>query len=346
MNMVKVCDGSRPILEIFIPTYNRVKYLRPCIESVLSQTYSDFRVIVLDNASEEDVASVVAAFNDERLSLISNKSNIGGPANILKAFDMASSEYVMVFHDDDFMHPQLLEAQLQILQTNENIVFVAPSVNMISDDSEMDKFYENADSSAHYKIFDSQTDFLDAHFSGHYLVGFGGVMYRTSATRKEKINIKRFGNIADRPFLVSLAALGKSVFLVFPNYNVRLHRGQDSLSASWGPCHEQEAAKFYLSISKKRKNNPYAISTARMLAQLYVVRKERPNVFKWLSELRRSELSHWSLVVYFLPVYTLRSIIVRLIRTLVPSLLIYHTKKRITRSNKLIVNSVGGDSVD
>lgn len=332
---------SAPILDIVIPTYNRVDYLKECLLSVLAQSFVNFRIIVLDNASEQDVASMVSSINDDRVSLISNSENIGGPANILKAFEMASSDFVMVFHDDDFMHPRLLEAQIEIFNLNEDIVFVAPSVNLISDHSRMSVFPQvQGNSSYVHQMFSSQTDFMDAHFSGRYVFGFGGVMYRTEAIKKEKLNIERFGNISDRPYLVSLAALGKCAFLVYPNYNVRTHQGQDSFSGSWGYHHEVEVAKFYLDISRSSKNNPYFSRIAKMLAQFYAVRRPRPPVTVWLKELDDSGLLHWTLLARFLPYYVLRNSVVRFLRSIAPALMGRYTQMRVSRGNYVTANSV------
>ena len=279
---------------------------------MLAQSFTDVELVVLDNASEDDVATVVARFDDKRLRMISNSQNIGGPANVLKAFEISSSEFVMIFHDDDVMHPHLLETQVEILKKDEDVVFVAPSVNLISEDADMDKFSNSRNKPSVQHKFYSQGEFLDAHFSGRYLVGFGGVMYRTSIIKREKLNIQRFGNIADRPYLVSLSGLGKSVFLVYPNYNVRMHDGQDSGSRSWNYKHEIEAAKYYLSLSKKTDKNPYYFSILKMLAQLHVVRPDRPKLFTWMSELKSAGLLHWSLVSYLLPYYYLRSCVVKI----------------------------------
>ena len=63
--MSSAMSMSKPSLQIIIPTYNRVRYLEPCIRSVLAQSFTDFELVVLDNASEDDVATVVARFDDK-----------------------------------------------------------------------------------------------------------------------------------------------------------------------------------------------------------------------------------------------------------------------------------------
>lgn len=328
-----------PILEIFIPTYNRVDYLRECLSSVLAQSFKDFRIIVLDNASEQDVAGMVADIKDDRVRLISNPTNIGGPANISRAFEMASADFMMVFHDDDFMHPRLLESQIKLFQDHEDVVFVVPSVNLVLDKDRMPEFAQDQGDDSVYELFSSQADFLDAHFSGRYLFGFGGVMYRTAATKKERLNMERFANICDRPYLVGLTALGGSAYLAWPNYNVRVHPEQDSSSGSWGYLHEIEVARFYLDISKKLNDNPYLSRITRMLAQFYAVRSPRPPLRTWLKKLRDAGLLHWSLMARYLPYYVLRNSAVRLLRSMAPSLVWRYTQMRVAHGNNQVANS-------
>ena len=104
MNMVKSCDDTRPNLEIFIPTYNRVKYLRQCLESVLSQTHSDFRVIILDNASDEDVDEVMNDYGKSIKELAA--ANIFPGDMLLKNFGVTRHGRV-VFYDYDEIQPLL-----------------------------------------------------------------------------------------------------------------------------------------------------------------------------------------------------------------------------------------------
>src|SRR5262245_47369265 len=71
---------------IVIPTFNRSELLRTSLGSVLSQDHSDFRVIVLDNASSDATEAVVQSFASLRVTYIRNERNIGMTANLNRAF--------------------------------------------------------------------------------------------------------------------------------------------------------------------------------------------------------------------------------------------------------------------
>ena len=66
-------NGNNPNFSICIPNYNYGKYIGDTLKSVLSQTYQNFEVIVVDNASTDDSLEVVKSFKDDRIKLFINK---------------------------------------------------------------------------------------------------------------------------------------------------------------------------------------------------------------------------------------------------------------------------------
>ena len=86
---------------VAIPTYNRAHYLPEAIESVLAQTFQDFELLILDNASTDNTPELVKSFKDERIRYVRNQTNIGMFGNCNKALELARGEYVIIFHDDD-----------------------------------------------------------------------------------------------------------------------------------------------------------------------------------------------------------------------------------------------------
>ena len=79
-------NQSQCLLDVYIITYNRAKYLRESIKSVLAQTYSNFELTILDNCSTDETADIVREFNDNRLKYIKHERNLGAWGNICYAF--------------------------------------------------------------------------------------------------------------------------------------------------------------------------------------------------------------------------------------------------------------------
>src|ERR1700690_1971582 len=103
-----------PKVSVFLTSFNHAKYLRGSIDSVLHQTFSDFELIILDDASTDDSWQIIQSYSDPRIQTFRNKTNLGG--YFPGAFPgMASAEYIAVHHSDDLWEPEKLEKQVPFL---------------------------------------------------------------------------------------------------------------------------------------------------------------------------------------------------------------------------------------
>jgi glycosyltransferase involved in cell wall biosynthesis len=109
------------MVSIITTTYNRTHYLKQAIESALKQTYPHFEMIVSDDASTEDVESVVAGFKDPRLRYRRNETNLGMCANICAALQEARGEFFAYLNDDDMWEPTFLEKVVAPMMQNPEI---------------------------------------------------------------------------------------------------------------------------------------------------------------------------------------------------------------------------------
>jgi len=113
--MTRVEDN--PTVSVVIPTYNRAHLLGGAIQSVLSQTYQDFELIVVDDGSTDDTEEVVRSFSDERLRHIrleENSRTAAVPRNT--GIKIATGEYLAFLDSDDEWLPQKLEKQVKAFE--------------------------------------------------------------------------------------------------------------------------------------------------------------------------------------------------------------------------------------
>lgn len=112
------------LISIIVPVYKVEVYLRRCVESVLSQTYKDWELILVDDGSPDNCPQICDdyALKDCRIKVI-HKEN-GGQADARNhGLDVASGAYVMFLDSDDYIHPNMLNAMLNVsLQENADIV--------------------------------------------------------------------------------------------------------------------------------------------------------------------------------------------------------------------------------
>lgn len=118
------------MVSVIIPTYNRAYVIKKSIDSVLSQTYSDFELIIVDDGSTDNTKDIIEAYKDSRIKYV-YQENSGACAARNNGVLLAKGEYI-AFHDsDDTWLPDKLEKQIQAInETGADIV----SCQMITHD--------------------------------------------------------------------------------------------------------------------------------------------------------------------------------------------------------------------
>ena len=110
------------ICEIRIPTYKRPSLLQRAIESLITQTHTYWRAVIMDDSPEEEGKIVVEKFKDNRLQYAPNPHNLGCSGNINQAFSSKSllgGEYACVLEDDNWLLPTFLSENINSLRTHD-----------------------------------------------------------------------------------------------------------------------------------------------------------------------------------------------------------------------------------
>jgi glycosyltransferase involved in cell wall biosynthesis len=107
-----------PVVSVVIPSFNRGHCIKPCIESVLAQSYRDLEVIVIDDGSVDDTRDQVSSVSDARIRYIAHNQNRGGAAARNTGIRKSQSEFIAFLDSDDRWTPDKLEKQLQLLRMN------------------------------------------------------------------------------------------------------------------------------------------------------------------------------------------------------------------------------------
>ncbi len=98
-----------PLFSVIIPLYNKEAYIQQTVESVLQQTYSDFELLIVNDASTDKSVSVVSQISDPRIQLIENPKNMGLSATRNHGISKASGAIIALLDADDVWLPTFLE---------------------------------------------------------------------------------------------------------------------------------------------------------------------------------------------------------------------------------------------
>jgi glycosyltransferase involved in cell wall biosynthesis len=109
---------EEPRVTVIIPSYNHEAFIGDAIRSVLAQTRTDFRLLVVDDASRDRTYEEVTHFEDPRIHTIRNARNMGLGPSLARAMDGISTEFVALLNSDDVFYPRRLEHCLAQLEEN------------------------------------------------------------------------------------------------------------------------------------------------------------------------------------------------------------------------------------
>ncbi|MEL6471739.1 MAG: glycosyltransferase [Cyanobacteria bacterium J06623_4] len=132
-------SSASPKVSVCVPTYNRAEILPYAVESVLGQTYSDFELLICDDASPDHTAEVVAGWDDPRIRYIRHPENIKRSRNMRSGYEAAKGEYFIKFDDDDALTPTFLEKTVAVLDAHAEVDFVCSDHWVINARNERDE---------------------------------------------------------------------------------------------------------------------------------------------------------------------------------------------------------------
>jgi glycosyltransferase involved in cell wall biosynthesis len=130
-----------PKVSICIPQYNRCESLRVVLGDILSQTFQDFELIIVDDVSTDQTIEVVSGFNDSRIKYFRNDHNLGLYPNFNRCLELAHGEYVAIYHNHDRYDPTIVQKSVEILDCYPEIGFIHTGTVTKRQYSENDHFF-------------------------------------------------------------------------------------------------------------------------------------------------------------------------------------------------------------
>lgn len=123
---------NAPTVSVLMPVYNAQRFLKRAIESVLSQTFTDFEFLIINDGSTDTSVTIIESFQDPRIRLVHNEKNSGVIDTLNKGISLAKGKYIARMDADDICLPERFEKQVHYLDHHSEIAVVAARVMQIT----------------------------------------------------------------------------------------------------------------------------------------------------------------------------------------------------------------------
>ncbi len=240
-------------IQIFIATHNRANLIVESLESILNQTAGVKEITVLDNDSTDNTYEVVSKYADRGVKYIKTYGFLG---NFNKAQEIANKEFVMLFHDDDILHPKYIELAINLLNKENNLSIITTRYTEFKNNNVPTISQEISDK---VYIFKDQKEFAEFLYYKE-IVAYATAIYKTKYFKICPIEYEKYSKFNDWPFMVKIAKYGKSaIFADLNMFYIRKHCGQDTCTSTNTPSIEQSINwdlffKKALKVDKSAKN--------------------------------------------------------------------------------------------
>lgn len=210
-------------LDVFIPTFNRPGLVEKCVKSVLSQSYSDFNIIVSDNSNNSSTEELFKHLKDTRLRYIKRKKNYTGIEHLNLILSEVESDFFVIFHDDDLMEQDMLKNLIEFLKNNEEIVAVGCNAGI-----KRWLFKNKFRNIGNNIVVSTPEELIYLYFYQDKFVPFPSYLYRRVVSQKVRLNYETAGKYSDVVFLLDILDFGRIAFMSNALMFYYQHSGQDT----------------------------------------------------------------------------------------------------------------------
>jgi glycosyltransferase involved in cell wall biosynthesis len=110
---------NRPLVSVVMPVYNAEKYLKPAIDSILNQSYTDLDIVIVNDGSTDNSKNIIKSYQDPRIRYFENAQNSGIVVTRNRGLEEARGDYIAVMDSDDLAAPDRMKIQVEFLENNQ-----------------------------------------------------------------------------------------------------------------------------------------------------------------------------------------------------------------------------------
>ena len=210
---MKTNNTNSPLVSILMTAYNREEYIGEAIESVLSNSYQNFELIIVDDGSKDSTMTIAQSYEstDKRVKVFQNEKNLGDYANRNKAVSHALGEFFIFVDSDDKLYPDSLDRLINDVKNYPDFKFGMycnqyKNITVISGDAALKRHF-------------SETQFL--------FIGPGGTIMKKSFFREIGGYPEKYGPANDMFFNLKVCCNTSIMLIPYDFFFYRRHEGQE-----------------------------------------------------------------------------------------------------------------------
>jgi glycosyltransferase involved in cell wall biosynthesis len=239
-----------PTVSLIVPNYNHARYLKQRLDSIFQQTYTNYEVILLDDASTDESVSIMEACTDPRITKrLYAKVNSGSPfVQWERGVREASGDWIWIAESDDYSDSEFLEQLITVVQNDPNSVLIFCRTNIVTgEQSRLARFEsDHGQWTANADFATSGEEFCkELLYKGNVLLNAGAVLFRKSAFLKIIDDVPRLRMSTDWLIWWKIALEGGVHYIAEPLNFFR--RDGENVSINWQQ--ERIAVNRYLSAN-------------------------------------------------------------------------------------------------
>jgi glycosyltransferase involved in cell wall biosynthesis len=212
-----------PRLTVVVASHNRPEYIEQTIASILEQDYSDFRLVIAENSTDDRVANFLAS-RFPQVTVRRRQPPLSSAENYYKILSELDSEYTMLFHDDDYLSRKNALSEMMEFFSDKDVIAVAGNAFHLYEKSPTKKLFFGDKKNLNFK---SPKEIFERYLKGT-IAPFPSYIYKTSILLKNYSDYPRFKKYNDIYSITSLVNFGQVVWLSDPVMYYRIHTRNDN----------------------------------------------------------------------------------------------------------------------
>lgn len=220
-----------PLVAVCVPTWNAATFIEPTLEAIAAQTYTNFKVLISDDASSDQTAALCEKFaaKDSRFQVIRQSRRLGWVGNVNALLKAARGDYFVFAFHDDLIKPDYLRRLVEALEANPEAILAYSDLELTQVNHDRENLIYDALQGLDSRIERAKAVILQ---KGHWWVPYRGMFRAIAVERVGGLKRNLAGEFsADWPWLLHLALLGP--FVRVPEQLCCKFYKPGSLSRTW-----------------------------------------------------------------------------------------------------------------